>query len=75
MTIYVKDPLHWNASCIHINGGIAFMHAIKSLYGSPDHFRDFVGKLAYEFIITCTCNVFQSDSITLRDIPSVQVLK
>ena len=27
MTINVKDPLHWNASGVHINGGIAFMHA------------------------------------------------
>ena len=49
--------------CI-VDAYLACKFEVEKAYGSPDHFRDFIGKLA---------NVFQKDSITLRDIPSVQV--
>ena len=53
--------------CI-VDAYLAYTFQVEKAYGSPDHFRDLIGKLAYELIN----NVFQ-DSITLRDIPSVQV--
>eukprot|EP00731_Ephydatia_muelleri_P023094 Em0015g677a len=57
-----------NGMCI-VKAYLAYKFEVEKAYGSPDHFRDFIGKLAYELIN----NVFQIDSITLRDIPSVQV--
>ena len=48
---------------------MAYKFDVEKAYGSPDHFRNFIGKLAYELIN----KVCQKDSITLRDIPSVQV--
>ena len=45
--------------CI-VDAYMAYKFDVEKAYGSPDHFRDFIGKLAYELIN----NVFQKDSIT-----------
>ena len=54
--------------CI-VDANLAYKFEVEKTYGSPDNFRDLIRKLAYELIN----NVFQKDSITLQDIPSVQV--
>ena len=45
--------------CI-VDAYLACKFEVEKAYGSPDHFRDFVGKLADDLIN----NAFQSDSIT-----------
>ena len=45
--------------CI-VDAYLAYKFDVEKAYGSPDHSRDFIGKLAYELIN----NVFQKDSIT-----------
>ena len=46
--------------CI-VDAYLAYKFEVEKAYGSPDHFRDCIGKLAYELIK----NIFQKDSITL----------
>ena len=44
--------------CI-VDAYLAYEFEVEKAYGSPDHFRNFIEKLAYELIN----NVFQSDSL------------